>query len=49
MSAGVCVFAARRVGGEAVRRALAEALAPYHSHAGGFRLRNRLRYTIAEA
>jgi SAM-dependent methyltransferase len=49
MSAGLCVAAARRAGDEAVRRALAEALAPYRADTGGYRLRNRLRYTIAEA
>lgn len=49
MSAGFCVAAARRAGDEAVRSALAEALAPYRAEAGGYRLRNRLRYAVAEA
>ena len=48
-SAGLCVAAARRAGDEAVRGALAEALAPYRAGAGGYRLRNRLRDAIAEA
>ena len=48
-SAGAMVAAARRVGDEAVRRTVVEALAPFRTSAGGYRLRNRLRYAIAAA
>ncbi|MCL6647794.1 MAG: class I SAM-dependent methyltransferase [Chloroflexi bacterium] len=49
MSAGPFVAAAERVGNEAVRRAVAESLAPFRTSEGGYRQRNRFRYAIAAA
>jgi hypothetical protein len=46
-SAGVAVAAGERAGDEAVRRAVAGALAPFRTAAGGYRLRNTLRYVVA--
>jgi SAM-dependent methyltransferase len=49
LSAGPMVAAGRRVGDEAVRQAVAGALAPFRTGEGGYRLRNKLRYVIAAA
>jgi SAM-dependent methyltransferase len=49
MSAGPMVAAARRAGDEEVRRAVAEALAPFGTADGGYRLRNTLRYVFGAA
>lgn len=46
-SAGVMVAAGERAGDEAVRRAVAGALAPFRAAAGGYRLCNTLRYVVA--
>jgi SAM-dependent methyltransferase len=49
MSAGVMVAAGQRAGDEAVRQAVVAALAPFRTGAGGYRLRNTVRYVIASA
>jgi hypothetical protein len=49
MSAGVQVAAVQQVGEDAVRRAVADSLAPFRTSEGGYRQRNRLRYVIASA
>lgn len=49
LSTGPSAFAIRQAGAEAVQQALAEALAPFRTSAGGYRLRNRVRYVIATA
>ncbi len=49
MSAGPATAAIRQVGAETLRQALVEALAPFRTSAGGYRLRNRFRYVIASA
>jgi SAM-dependent methyltransferase len=46
-STGPATAATRLAGAEAVRRAIAEALAPFQTSEGGYRLRNRLHYAIA--
>jgi hypothetical protein len=43
------VVAARQVEAEAMRRVIAEALAPFRTSAGGYRQRNTFRYVIASA
>lgn len=48
MSTGPAAFAIRQAGAEAVQWAIAEALAPFRTSEGGYRLRNRVRYVIAE-
>jgi SAM-dependent methyltransferase len=47
LSAGPLVAAGRRAGDEVVRQVVASAFAPFQTPAGGYRLRNRLRYVIA--
>jgi hypothetical protein len=47
LSTGPAAAAIRQSGVEAVQQALAEALAPFRTSAGGYRLRNRVRYVIA--
>jgi hypothetical protein len=47
LSAGPHVAAARQVGTEAVRRAVADSLAPFRTGRGGYRQRNRFRSVIA--
>jgi SAM-dependent methyltransferase len=49
MSTGPAAAAIRQAGAEAVQQALAEALAPFRTSAGGYHLRNRVRYVIASA
>jgi SAM-dependent methyltransferase len=49
LSAGPFVAAARRVGAEPVRRAVAASLAPFRRPDGGYRQDNRSRYAIASA
>jgi SAM-dependent methyltransferase len=49
MSAGPAAAAIRQAGAEVVQQAVAEALAPFRTAAGGYRLRNRFRYVIATA
>ncbi len=46
-SAGVMVATAKRVGDDAVRKAVADSLAPFQTSAGRYRQRNRFRYVIA--
>jgi SAM-dependent methyltransferase len=48
MSAGPVAAAIRQAGAEAVRRAIAESLAPFRTSDGGYCQRNRFRYVIAE-
>jgi SAM-dependent methyltransferase len=48
LSAGVAVLAIQHSGEEQVRKAVAAALAPFRTAAGGYELRNRFRYLIAE-
>jgi SAM-dependent methyltransferase len=47
MAAGAAVAVIDRVGLDPVRRTVAEALAPFRTPAGGYRLRNRFSYVIA--
>ncbi len=49
MSAGPAAAAIRQAGIEAIQQALAEALAPFWTSAGGYLLRNRFRYVVASA
>ncbi|HEY7124438.1 MAG TPA: class I SAM-dependent methyltransferase [Ktedonobacterales bacterium] len=49
LSTGPAAFAIRQAGADAVQQALAEALAPFRTSVGGYRLRNRVRYVIATA
>jgi hypothetical protein len=49
MSAGPMVAAGRRVGNDAVRRAVVESLGPFRTGADGYRQANTLRYVIASA
>ncbi len=48
MSTGPAAVAIRQAGVEAVQQAIAEALAPFRTSEGGYRMRNRMRYVIAE-
>jgi SAM-dependent methyltransferase len=48
-SAGIMVAAGERAGDQLVRRTVAEALAPFRTSQGGYRLRNTLVYVIATA
>jgi SAM-dependent methyltransferase len=47
LSAGAAVAIIERVGAEPVQRTLTEALAPFRTDAGGYRLRNTFHYVIA--
>ncbi len=47
ISTGPAAVAIRQAGIRVVQRAIAEALAPFRMHEGGYRLRNRFRYVIA--
>lgn len=49
LSAGPAARAIDQSGEEPVRRAVAEALAPFRLASGGYRLENRSRYLVAEA
>ena len=49
MSAGVAAMAIRQAGTEAVRQAIAEALAPYRQNGSGYHQRARFRYVVAAA
>jgi SAM-dependent methyltransferase len=49
MSAGTLVAAARQVGTDEVRRAVADSLTPFRTSAGGYRQHNRFRFVIASA
>jgi ubiquinone/menaquinone biosynthesis C-methylase UbiE len=49
MSAGPAAAAIRQAGADAVRQAIAEALAPFRTSEGGYRQRNRFRYVSASA
>jgi hypothetical protein len=49
LSVGPAVKAIRHAGGDAVRRAVREASAPYRTAAGGYRIANRWRFVVAAA
>jgi SAM-dependent methyltransferase len=49
MSTGVAAVAIRQAGAEAVKRAIAEAMAPSRTSMGSYRQRNRFRYVVAIA
>jgi len=49
MSAGPAVAAARRVGAERVRQALADAFVPFRTSDGRYAFRNRFSYVVAAA
>jgi SAM-dependent methyltransferase len=49
LAPGLVVEVARTVGEEPVRRAILEALAPYRTPDGGYRLRNEWHYVVARA
>jgi hypothetical protein len=49
LAPGVVVEAARTAGEEPVRRAILDALAPYRTADGGYRLQNEWHYLIARA
>jgi SAM-dependent methyltransferase len=49
MSAGVAVLAARRSGEDAVRRALADALAPFRTSSGAYHIETEWRFVHARA
>ncbi len=46
-AAGPAAAAIRQAGVDAVQRAIADALAPFRTSTGGYRLHNRLRYVLA--
>jgi SAM-dependent methyltransferase len=48
MATGPAALAIRQAGSEAIQQALIEALAPFRTSEGGYRLRNQLRYVISE-
>jgi hypothetical protein len=48
LASGPVVLAIRTSGEEKVRAATTEAIAPFRTSAGGYRLENKFRYLLAE-